>query len=255
MRKIFLGIAAAALAANPVLAQPATTWTVTSGIEQFAFRDIARGHPPVDASPLAWQGAGPAFHVARTRVAGPRWRQLEIVVSDARDFSYRSGQREFAADPGDGAFHLEGRYGYHRDVLTRRLPAWLRTSIGARGSGAWLSLTHRVPPANDLSLSSADAGIAFVLAAAIAPSKRVSGDVNYTNGLRIGRTSPRGAVGETAAWAGGWTTDLVLTGRVRLSPRYSLVARFIDRGDGLESSHRAYTTERRQFSAGVAYAR
>jgi hypothetical protein len=81
-------------------------------------------------------------------------------------------------------------------------------------------------------------------------------EVNYANGLRMGRVSPHGSgVDETPAFAGGWTTDLALTGRVRLTPRYGLAVRLFDRGDGIESSHRSFTTSQRQFSVGVTYAK
>jgi len=237
-------------------AQSVTSWTATSGIEQFALTDIVRGKPPVDASPVAWHGAGPMFSVARTRTSGPRLHRIEFVLADSNDFSYRSKQRDFTADPEDGAFHLEGRYEYHRGVFTRHVPSWLRPSIGVRGSGAWLSMTQRVPPANDISKSSTDACGALVVAAILAPEKRLSLDVNYANGLRIGGVSPHGSgVDEAYAAAGGWTTDLTLTGRVRLASRYAIAIRYFDRGDGIESSHRSFTTSQRQFGVGVIYAK
>lgn len=255
MLRILVVVAGVGIAAS-ASAQPVTSWTVTSGIEQFALTDIVRGKPPVDASPVAWQGSGPTFSIARTRTSGPRVHRIEFLLADTNEFSYRSKQREFAADPEDGAFHLEGRYEYHRQVLTRHVPAWLRTSVGVRGSGAWLSLAQHVPPANDISKSSTDAGAAFVVAAILAPDKRLSLDVNYANGLRIGRVSPHGSgVDETHAVGGGWTTDLVLTGRVRVTPRHAIAVRFFDRGDGIESSHRSFTTSQRQFSVGVIYAK
>jgi len=242
--------------AGSASAQSVTSWTATSGIEQFGLTDIVRGKPPVDASPVAWQGAGPMFSVARTRTSGPRVHRIEFVLADTNDFSYRSKQREIAADPEDGALHLEGRYEYHRDILTRHAPSWLRPSIGVRGSGAWLSMTQHVPPANDISKSSTDACGALVVAAILAPEKRLSLDVNYANGLRIGRVSPHGlGIDETYAVGGGWTTDVALTSRVRLTPRYAIAVRFFERGDGIESSHRAFTTTQRQLSVGVIHAK
>ena len=251
-----LVLAAGVLIAASASAQSVTSWTATSGIEQFAFTDIVRGHPPVDASPVAWRGDGLMFNVARDRSSDSRLHRIEVVFADTNNFSYGSKQHEFAADPGDGAIHFEGRYEYHRRILTRHLPAWAKTTIGARGSGMYLSMTQRVPPSNDISKASADAGGALVVAAFIAPQKRLSLEVNYANGLRFGRVIPHGSgVGETSAFGGGWTTDLALTGRVRLTPRYSLAVRVFDRGDGMESSHRAFTTNQRQYSVGVIYAK
>ena len=237
-------------------AQSVTSWTATAGFEQFALTDIVRGHPPVDASPVAWRGDGLMFNVARDRSSDSRLHRIEFVFADTNDFSYRSKQREFAADPGDSAVHFEGRYEYHRRMLTRHLPAWLKTTIGARGSGMYLSMTQHVPPANDISKASADAGGALVVAALVAPAKKLSLEVNYANGLRFGRVIPHGSgIDETSSFGGGWTTDLALTGRVRLSSRYALAVRFFDRGDGIESSHRSFTTSQRQYSVGVIYAR
>jgi len=256
MQRVLLIAVVGAFISGPAHAQSITSWTATSGIEQFALSDIARGKPPVDASPLAWEGAGPMFSVARTRSSGPRWRRIEFVFADTSDFTYRSKLRELAADPEDGAVHLEGHYEYHRGVFASRLPAWLQTTIGVRGAGAWLSIAHHLPPANDISMSSVDASGAFVVAATLAPRKRCSLDVSYANGLRIGRVSPHGSgIDETPAVGAGWATDLALTGRMRVASRYAIAIRYFDRGDGIESSHRSFTTGQRQFSAGVIYAR
>lgn len=53
----------AVLAASPAASQPAdqpsTNWSVTAGTATFTMRDVARTAPPVDASPIAWEGVGP----------------------------------------------------------------------------------------------------------------------------------------------------------------------------------------------------
>jgi hypothetical protein len=58
MLRILMAGAGVFIAAS-ASAQSVTSWTATSGIEQFASTDIVRGKPPVDASPVAWQGSGP----------------------------------------------------------------------------------------------------------------------------------------------------------------------------------------------------
>ena len=92
------------------------TWRVSAGHESFAFRDIARSKPPVDASPVVWRGGGPAVTVGHER---------SPAVSPA---SFRNGPRPPTAassttqgldvtprPPGDSASRSSpARYDYRR---------------------------------------------------------------------------------------------------------------------------------------------
>ena len=252
MRITLAGVAAATLFANPSFAQSTPAWTVTSGIEQFALRDIARSSPPVDGSPVAWSGSGPMVLVAHDRSSDTRTHRFEFLFANAGSFSYDSPLRSYAGDAGDQARVFEGRYEYRRLMLSSKLPSWVRASIGVRGSGSHLSLAHVVAPQLSVGYATTAGGAALVVAATFWPAQRLSMTANYTNGLLVGWLQP---VNASSSSGGGWTTDLALTAAFRLTPRVALTGGYFNRGDTFLSSHRGLSTDQQQFSVGVTYAR
>lgn len=252
MRRISPWTAAAVLSTTPALAQTTPTWTVMSGIERFAFRDVVRTGPPVDASPVRWEGNGPTVVVARERTTPNRLRRIEVALSRAGGFSYASPLRSSAADGNDSALRLEGRYEYQRRMLTRRLPRFVEAAIGIRGSGARLALTHHVTPAFDIGMATNTAAASLALEGRFGRDHRVWGDVRYGNGAVLGWLQPHGAPNQSC---GGWTTDLDAGISVRATGSLALTARYIDRGDTTLSSHRGFSTSNRRFTIGVRYAK
>ena len=54
-------------------------WTAGGGRESFSFRDVARGGPPADASPVEWTGSGPSLNrsfAARSGATSPRYSAM-----------------------------------------------------------------------------------------------------------------------------------------------------------------------------------
>jgi len=56
------------------------TWSVAAGHESFWMRDISRSGTPVDASPIAWTGDGPAVVVY-----SGRWRPVRMIPASIAD--------------------------------------------------------------------------------------------------------------------------------------------------------------------------
>src|SRR5262245_4732639 len=109
--------------ALPVHAQPTQPpsetpwppqWTVAAGVESLWWRDVARTGPPVWASPLAWEGQGPAVHVSYDRGRRSRLHRFEGSFSSAGGFELRSPVRITAAAGSDAASRVGGRYEYRR---------------------------------------------------------------------------------------------------------------------------------------------
>jgi hypothetical protein len=252
MRRILMTVIAATLASVSVTAQTQSAWTVLSGIEQFALRDIVRSGPPVDASPITWEGSGPVLVVERARVSPTRRHAVNVSIAGAGGFEYQSPLGSFAAPSGDAARRVEGRYEYDRRMLTRHLPAFVEATIGIRGAGEYLSLSHSVDPSWDIGLSSRSGSAAFVLAASFGRNHRLWGDVRYGNGIVIGWVQPHSDT--SGASSGGWMTDLDGGINQRISATLFVTARIVTRGDTYLSSHRGFSTSNPRFVLGVRYA-
>ena len=253
MRRALIAAAIFGATSECANAQPQSSWTVSSGIEQFSLRDIVRSGPPVDASPISWEGSGPVILVAREWTTISRRHAADVTFASARDFEYRSPFASFATDPSDAARRFEGRYEYDRRVLSRHLAAWIEATVGVRGSGQFLSLTHHVDPAWDIGLSTRSAAAAIVAAATFARGRRVSGDVRYGNALVFGWLHQNG---DPAGWSGGgWTTDLDAGVNVRTSRMLSVTTRVVKRDDGFLATHREFSTSTPRLTVGIRYAK
>ena len=138
-------------------------------------------------------------------------------------------------------------------MLTRHLPAFVEATIGVRGSGEYLSLTHHVDPSWDIGLSTRAASAAVVVAGTFGRGHRVWGDVRYGNAVVIGWLQPHGDV--SGASAGGWTTDLDGGVNLQMSTAFSITGRIVMRGDAYLSSHREFSTSNPRVTLGVRYAK
>jgi hypothetical protein len=244
---------AATLASVSVSAQTQSSWTALSGIEQFSLRDIARFGPPVDASPVSWEGAGPVLVVRRDRQSPSRRHGLEVTLAGAGSFEYRSPFGSYAAVSDDGARRVEGRYEYDRRILTRRLPTFIEAVVGVRASGQYLSLTHHVDPSWDIGLSTRSAAAAIVVGGTFGRGRRLWADVQFGNAVVIGWLQPHGDVSGTSA--GGWTTDLEGGVNLQTTTTLSVAVRIATRGDTFLGSHRSFSTSTPRVTLGVRYAK
>ena len=139
-------------------------WTVAAGVESFWLRDVARTGPPVDGSPISWEGSGPIVWISHDRGSRSRLHHVEGSFASAGGFELRSPIGTTPASKDDSVSRLSGRYEYRRypwrDVGTNGLDL----GIGVEGSGEHLSFDRHVQPDIDLGRSLNALGVAFVVA-------------------------------------------------------------------------------------------
>lgn len=252
-RRIMIAAISTVFASAPASAQTQPSWTVSSGLELFSLRDIARSGPPVDASPVSWEGSGPVVVIGYDRTSPGRRHGFEVSFANASGFEYRSPLVSSSAASGDSASRVGWRYEYDRRILSRHVPALVAATIGVRGSGEFRSLIHSVDPSSDIGLSTRTAAAAVVLGASIGRGRRLSGDVRYGNAAVFGWLEPNRET--SGSFGAGWTTDLDGGVAVRMSASLALTARVLKRGDGFLSSHRSFSLSNPRFTVGVCYAR
>jgi hypothetical protein len=223
------GVIALALAMTPLAARaqspPQTTWRATAGYETFSFRDVSSSRPPVDGSPVRWQGTG--------------------IGTVPRPSS-------------DGASFVEGQYDYRRYLARELGVGGLHAGIGVRGAGERRVLEHHY--GGDVTLTETDvrASIAIVAALRFRPNDRFSAEAEWSNAAALlhGRQLRVADVSfEKTGWGGGWTTDLAARGEVRVAAHVAAVIFYLRRGEGLLFDLRSYTAERHRVMAGITYAR
>jgi hypothetical protein len=247
--------------AQPTRPQPETPWpsrwTVTTGVESFWWRNVALPGPPVDGSPVSWEGQGPIVWVSHDRGSRSRLHHFEGSFAWAGGFEMRSPIRTQAAPESDGVSRLSGRYEYRRypwrDLWTRGLDL----GIGVEGSLEHLSLARHLEPEIERTRSLNTLGVAFVVAARWERGARWSLAIAWTNGLNVNRSTLRyhGDVESSlSGWGGGWQSNLEVRGNVRLAPRAVVTAAWFTSGEG-RFARDPFTFGRNRFTAGVTYGR
>jgi hypothetical protein len=238
-----------------VLAQ--SGWTVQGGRETFTFRDVARAGPPADASPIEWTGSGPSLTVLYERANAKRAHRALVDVASAGSFDYAGPVRRAAASSDDHARRLEGRYEYRRYLLGRRLPRGLDVVGGVQGMLRRLSLDRSGIGGRHEAVSTSGA-LAGVVGVRVRRWTRWWAEIDWTNGLAVLRERNHYDVDPLAdvdLWGGAWLTDLSVTGGVRIAPRVSLSASWLQTGEGNAVSHHNYVFGRQRLVVGVTYAR
>jgi hypothetical protein len=255
------GVISASVAfAQPTPAQPAPPpqWTVTGGVESFWWRDVARSGPPVDGSPVSWDGQGPVVYVAHNRGGRSRLHHFEAAFASVGGFVLRSPVRTTPAPDDDGVSRLTGRYEYRRYPWRDLWTTGLDVGIGVDASGEHFSFERHFDPGISLERSLNTVGTALVVAGRWERSSRWSLIAAWGNGLTIGRSTQqyRGDRELTQrGWGGGWQTNLELRGNVRVAAPVLLTAAWFTSGEGRLGSHDSFTYGRSRFTAGVTYAR
>jgi hypothetical protein len=235
-----------------------SSWRIAAGHHRFALRDVARTGRPVDASPVAWRGTGPAFLVQHTRARTSSLHRFEISGAFAGGFAYDSGLETIARPEGDRARRIEGRYEYRRYPLADLFMNGLDAGIGVQGIGARSSIVRHVPVDLQSSETTTSGAVAVVAAARLRRWSRLDLEVTWTNGLGVATISERhsaGAAAERTRSGGGWLTDLAIAAGVPMTGRTSLAVVYLRTNDGLLSSHRSWTTARSAITFGVTYAK
>ena len=73
-------------AAGTASDRPGGGWFAAAGPESQSFRDISRGGPPVDASPVEWKGSGPSLALGYERRDVRRFHRFSADIAAARSF-------------------------------------------------------------------------------------------------------------------------------------------------------------------------
>jgi hypothetical protein len=232
-------------------------WRVAGGYGWFGLRDVARSHPPVDASPVAWHGTGPVLFAQRTRTRETRAHRYELSAAFDGNFEYRSPLESLARPDGDSYRSIEGRYEYRRYLFRDRFVRGLDVGVGIQGIGAFYGLSRHLPVNLEVDETGVRGGTSIVAAARVQRWSRTHLEVGWINGIAIGRVREHrpDVPDDLTRFAGGWLTDLVITADVRVARSAAITIRYVDTGDGLSASHRTYTTSHGSIAGGVTFAR
>jgi hypothetical protein len=246
----------AAVLATVVLAQ--STWTVGGGAETFSLRDISRGKPPVDASPVRWEGTGPSLGVQYQRESERRFHRANGEVAVADDFAFIGPVLRSPAPASDHLTRIEGRYEYRRYPFTDLLVTGFDAGVGVQGLGRRASFTRHPPDSGEHARTDVTAAVACVVAARFHRWRRWSSEFAWTNGIGVVHAHDSqtvDALADSRRWGGGWLTDWSAAGAFRLAGRTSVSATYLQTGEGTMVSLHSYASSRRRLAVGVTYER
>jgi len=255
-------VIALAVAMMPVAARaqspPQITWRATAGYETFSFRDIASSSPPVDGSPVRWQGTGVVVTAGYERARPLRLHRFEFTASSDGSFEYDTGIGTVPRPSSDGASFVEGQYDYRRYLARELGVSGLHAGIGVRGAGERRVLEHHY--GGDVTLNETDVtgSIAIVAALRYRANDRFTAEAEWSNAAALVHSRQLRLVDvslEKTGWGGGWITDLAARGEVRVVAHVAAVIFYMRRGEGLLFDLRSYSAERHRLMAGIAYAR
>lgn len=233
------------------------SWGVSGGRDTLALRDIARTGTPVDASPVAWRGSGPAFLLQHRRVNGSHMLRFDLSGMQAGRFAYRTPVETVTRPASDSFRRLDARFEYRRYLFSDVLVRGLDIGAGLQGGAAQWWLSRHID--GDLKATESRSGLTTAIVAVVRfrrPS-RFGVEIGWANGGHVGRSSERHSADAAryTRWGGGWLTDLVLAADVAVSRRASIGLQYVRADDGLMSSHRSFTSARRSMTVGVTYAK
>jgi hypothetical protein len=258
---IALGVAMTPLAAGAQSAEPPqSAWRASAGYETFSFRDVASSSPPVDGSPLRWEGSGPIVTVDYDRARPLRLHRFGASVSSHGDFSYETGAGTVPRPSDDGTSFLEGQYDYRRYLARELGVRGLRAGVGVRGAGERRVLTHHYGGVTltETDLSGSVGVVAALRFQRFGPRDRFGAELDWTNAAALlhGHQHRETEISiENSGWGAGWVTDLAARGEVRVGAHVAAVISYMRRGEGLLFDLRSYTAGRQRVMAGITYAR
>jgi hypothetical protein len=267
MRILAIAFAISAAGASSAFGQTNSTpaadsstriWRVGAGYETLWVRDVSRSGRPVDASPVTWEGRGPAVSVQFDRASVSRLHHFQFNAGWAGGFEFGTPLGKIPRSAAEKAVHLDGRYEYRRYPFRDLGPDGLDFGIGVEGGAVFRSLTQIFDPAIEARQRGTDVTAAVVVAGRLRRWRSVQLEAAWVNGMAVGRSSTHhSTAAETnrTAWGGGWLTDFTARADVRISDGVTLFTSYFTTGRGRYQSHGASTTGRGQFMLGVVYAR
>lgn len=233
----------------------ATTWHLLAGYEQWALRDIARTALPMDGSPVAVEGSGPALTVRYDRARRKRLHRFEFGAARAGGFAYVSPLQTVSLPSSDRSSRLEGRYEFRTYPFLDVLVDGLDLGVGVLGGVTRRSLNREYPGAS-FSVAELDAGIAAPLSARFQRGTRAEFDVAWHFGLAFTRSRQSHSAGtgvQDSYSGGGGSTELAARATLKLAQQLRLVTTYVRAQDWRFSSHRTNSTRRSQIALGVTY--
>jgi hypothetical protein len=270
MRKAFVFFAIASAAAATAFGQPNGTtatqtaapsvhvWRIGAGYETHWLRDVSRTTRPVDASPVTWQGDGPAFEVAHDRSTASRLHRLRVNFSWTRGFEFSTPVGTIQRSAGEKSTSLAGRYEYRRYPFRNLWADGFDLGIGAEGGTVMGAITRLFDPAIELRQQALEATGAVTVAARVQRWRAVQFEIAWANGLTIGRSTTRHSTAvedDVSAWGGGWLTDFVARADIRLPGAVVLFSSYFTTGRGRYQSHETSATGRSHFMIGLTHER
>lgn len=238
--------------------EPQIAWRGIAGYQTYGQRDVATSRPPVDASPVRWQGSGPILTVDYDRARPLRLHRFELTVSSSGGFEYDTGRGTVPRPEADGASFLEGQYDYRRYLAKELGLSGLHAGVGVRGAGERRSLQRHYGGDVTLNETAVTGSIAIVAALRYRPGDRFSAEAEWSNAAALSR-GRQDHIADVAMdrtrWGGGWITDLAARGEVRVTPHVAAVVFYLRRGEGVLSDHRTYAADRQRVMAGITYVR
>ena len=215
--------------------------------------------PPVDGSPVAWEGQGPVVYVSYDRGRPGRLHHIEGSFARASGFDLRSPVRTVAAPPSDAASRSSGRYEYRRYPFRDLGMSGFDLGIGIEGNADRVSFVRHFEPALELHRGLTNFGVEGVVAASLHRWMRWSLVAAWGNGLSIGSGTSNHRGGAEAStiegWGGGWQSHLQVRGTVHVAGQSSVYAAWLTSGEGRFASHDSFTFGGSRFTMGVTYGR
>jgi hypothetical protein len=251
-------VAAQPAAAAPTSDDPSRGWTVAAGHEVFALRDVSRNIRPVDASPIKWEGRGPAVVVRRAQGTRRASHLFDGAYARATNFTYKGPTRDVDGLSGDVASHFEGSYEYRRYFWTDLAADGLDLGVGGRALASHVAMRRQISTLLEQSRSLTGGGAAVVLAARLHRWPRIHLHASWANGAVVSRRTSEhsaDALSRLTTSGGNWLTELIVGGDVRLSRDLRLELEWRSWYEGYSSDHFAYAGDRQALLMGVRYAR
>jgi hypothetical protein len=253
----------AAIASAQPLPAPAgvdTTqaWSMQAGYQTFSLRDISRSGRPPDASPISWDGDGPAltgrYQISKSRSAhlidGTWWQ--------ARNFSYVGPTRSVAALADDASSRFDVRYEYRRYFWRDLAADGFDLGVGLQGLGSRTSIERHITGSFATTSRMAGGGGAAAIVARLRRWDRMHIDASWANGAIVSKrsTGHSGVPAAAESFNGGnFLSDTAVRVDWRLTRATRVAVTWRRYFEMYGSDHYSYTSVWQSLNVGMLYAR
>jgi hypothetical protein len=253
-------VTAALASAQPA---PATTaietshgWSVQAGYQGFSLRDISRNIRPPDASPISWEGEGPAV-TGRYEISKPRSSHvIDGTWWQARNFSYVAPTRAVAARPDDASSRFDARYEYRRYFWRDLAADGFDLGVGLQGIGARTSLERHITGSLATTTSMGGGGGAAVIVARLRRWDRMHVDASWANGAIVSKRSVEHTAAPAESFSGGnYLSDTAVRVDWRLTRTTKVAVTWRRYFEMYASDHFSYSSVWQSLNVGMLYAR